>query len=287
MTDSSNPEGDALSAALSSWHAASVLATSDDGGGFSPPDIFKEVFPPALLFEGTFFEFNRIQMVRLITAAVVVLVMVLVARRAKVVPGRGQSVIELLLNFVRVNIVEEVIGSAARAKPYVPMITVFFIAILAFNLTGMVPGMNFAGTGTSAMPLLLAIMALVVFVKAGIQAQGTGGFIKSTVAPAGVPKPVLVLLSPIEALSAFIMRPVSLTIRLLANMISGHLILVLAFGATHYLFLEATGAMKGMGVLTLAGGTLFTVFKVFIGALQAYIFCLLTTVYISLSIEKH
>lgn len=287
MTDSSNPEGDALSAALSSWLAASALANSGDGGGFTPPNIFDEIFPPALLFEGTIFEFNRIQLVRFVSVAVILLVFWLGTRKLRLVPSRGQSIIEMLVEFVRVNIVEEVLGSRERARPYVRIISVFFITILVFNLTGMVPGLNFAGTGTIAMPLLLALMALVTFVRAGVKANGLGGYLKATAAPSGVPVPVLFLLAPIELISTFIIRPVSLTVRLFVNMASGHLILVLAFAATHYLLLEVSGVLAGTSLFTLLGGTVFTMFKLFVAGLQAYIFALLTTVYISLSIEEH
>lgn len=93
-------------------------------------------------------------------------------------------------------------------------------------------------------------------------------------------------MTPIELLSTFVIRPVTLTIRLLANMISGHLLLLLCFVGTHYLYLSLSGGLGiSLGSLTLLAGIVFTLFEAFVAALQAYIFALLTAAYISLSIE--
>ncbi|MBM7331953.1 F0F1 ATP synthase subunit A, partial [Agrobacterium sp. S2] len=88
-------------------------------------------------------------------------------------------------------------------------------------------------------------------------------------------------------ISTFILRPATLTIRLLVNMISGHLLLVLCFAATNFLFFEAASALKAVGVVTFAAGLAFTLFEIFIAALQAYIFTLLSAVYIQLSESHH
>lgn len=261
-----------------------VLAAGD-GDGFHAPTI-AEFFPEVFLFEGTPFAVNRIILVRLVAVIALTLVFWIAARRAKLVPGRAQSIVEMLLDFVRVNVVEEILGKA-KARPFVPVITVLFMGILFMNLTGVIPGLNIASTSVIGMPLVLALVAYVAFIGAGIKSHGVGGYFKSQLMPAGVPKPIYLILTPIEFLSVFVLRPATLTIRLLANMVSGHLILVLAFGATHFLFFEASAAMGALGGVTLAAGVAFTVFEIFIAALQAYIFALLTTVYISLSLEEH
>jgi F-type H+-transporting ATPase subunit a len=95
-----------------------------------------------------------------------------------------------------------------------------------------------------------------------------------------------VLLAPIEALQVFILRPATLAIRLMANMVAGHLMLVLCVGATQYFIVEAGPAMKAFGVLTFASALALTLFEIFVAALQAYIFVVLTAVYLSLSIEE-
>ncbi|MFC4555972.1 F0F1 ATP synthase subunit A [Georgenia faecalis] len=264
--------------------AATTRAAEEDSG-FHAPSL-ADFFPAPILFEGTLFEFNRITLVRVIAALVLLALFLLAVRRPRLVPGRAQSVAEMGLEFVRNSIATEVLGKELGRR-YTPLLFVMFFGILALNITGIIPFLNIAGTSVIGMPLVFAIVAFVAFVGAGIKAHGAWGYLKTTLFPPGVPWPIYIILAPIEFLSTFILRPATLTIRLLANMVSGHLLLVLCFSATHFLFLQTTGILSGMGALTLAAGFAFTLFEIFIAALQAYIFALLTAVYINLSVESH
>jgi F-type H+-transporting ATPase subunit a len=129
-------------------------------------------------------------------------------------------------------------------------------------------------------PLVLALVSYAVFNWAGIKEHGVGTYLKMNLFPPGVPKPIYVLVTPIEFISTFILRPVTLTIRLLANMMSGHLLLVLFFGATSYFLFEVSGLMKSVAIVSYAMGFIFVLFEVIVALLQAYIFTLLTAVYI-------
>lgn len=272
---------DAATAALSRM----ILPMAEDGGGFHGPTI-DDFFPPAILFEGTIFEFNRVMMVRLIATAALLTLFLLATRNLRLVPGRGQSVAEMALDFVRVNIAEEVLGRE-RGKAWVPLLTIIFFGVLAMNITGVIPGLNIAGSSVVGFPFVVAVVAWVAFITAGIRAHGGLHFFREQIFPPGVPWPLYFILAPIELVSTFILRPLTLTIRLLANMMSGHFILVLAFAATNALFLEASWAMKPLGLLTWGASIAFYGLEIFIAALQAYIFALLTAVYISLSVEGH
>ncbi len=221
----------------------------------------------------------------MVATAAVLLIFVLAARRARLVPGRFQVVIEFILGFVRVNIAEEILGKKDAAR-FVPLLTTIFCTVLAFNLTGVVPGLNIAGTSLIGIPLLLALWVLVMYLGAGVKRHGVGGFLKNSLFPPGVPKFMYVMLTPIEALTVFIIRPATLALRLMANMVAGHLMLVLCFAATHYFVLEAVPAMKAFGALTFVSSFAVTLFEVFVATLQAYIFVVLTAVYLSLSIEE-
>lgn len=276
--------GVVLSAATSALAAQIVLA-AEEGSGFHAPSL-KDFFPSALLFEGTIFEFNRITLVRLIATVVLVGLFWLAARNTRLVPGRGQGMAELGVEFVRTNIAEEVLGRKLGRR-YLPLLAVLLFGVFALNITGIIPFLNIAGSSVIGIPLVFALVSFVAFVGAGIRAQGAAGYLRSSLFPPGVPWPIYIILTPIEFLSTFILRPATLTIRLLANMISGHLLLVLCFSATHYLFLEASGGLAVFGVGTFLAGFAFTIFEIFIAALQAYIFTLLTAVYISLSVEAH
>lgn len=256
-----------------------------EGGGFHTPTL-EDFFPPAILFQGTIFEFNRISMVRVIATVVLCGLFLLAARNIRLVPGRGQGVAEMALDFVRVNIAEEVLGRQ-HGRRWTPLLTIIFFGVLAMNITGVIPGLNIAGSSVVGFPLTVAVVAYIAFIVAGIRQKGVGHYFTGELFPSGVPRPLYVLLTPIEFVSTFVMRPVTLTIRLLANMLSGHFLLVMTFSATNYLFLEASAAMKPFGLVTFAGAFAFYALELFVVALQAYIFALLTAVYISLSVEGH
>ncbi len=223
-------------------------------------------------------------MVRIIAAVVLITLFMMAAKRAKLVPGRGQNIAEIALDFVRVNIAEEILGHNARK--YVPMLTTMFFAILAFNITGVIPLLNIASTSLVAMPVVLALWTYVVYLTSGVKKFGFVKYLKNSLFPPGVPWFLYFLITPIEILQVFLFRPLTLALRLTANMIAGHLLLVLCFSATNFFIFEASGALKGMAAVSLAAGLGFTLFEILVAALQAYVFTLLTAVYISLAIEE-
>ena len=260
-----------------------MLLAADGEGGFHPPSI-GDFFPHAILFEGTPFQIDRIWIIRVVATIALVAVFVVAARRAKLVPGRFQGAIEYLLDFVRVQIAEDMLGKQ-NGRKYLPMLATIFFTILAFNLTGIIPGLNLAATARIGAPLVLALWVFVTYWAVGIKTHGLGGYLKSNLFPPGVPWPIYIILTPIELLQILIIRPGSLMVRLVANMIAGHIMLVLCFIATQYFVVEADGAWKAFGVLTLGAGLFMTLFEILVAFLQAYIFVLLTAAYINMSLE--
>jgi F-type H+-transporting ATPase subunit a len=236
------------------------------------------------LFAGTPFELNRITLVRVIATVALLTVFGLAARRAMVVPGRLQVVLEMILGFIRVNIAVEVLGKNFGRK-YTPMLTVIFCSVLAFNLTGILPPFDIPASSTIGFPLVLALWVYVMYLGSGVKAQGVGGFLRSSLFPPGAPILVYVLLTPIEFLQVFILRPATLTIRLVANMVAGHLLLALCFAATQFFLFEAAGGLKLFGAVTFVGGIAFTLLDLLVALLQAYVFTILTAVYVNLSVE--
>lgn len=206
--------------------------------------------------------------------------------KPRVVPTGWQNVVEVGLDFVRVQIVDEVIGKAGRK--YTTYLTALFFFILFANLTAILPGFHLPTTGVMALPLLFAVITWVLFVQEGIRTQGPATYFKESLFPPGVPKPIYILVTPIELISTFILRPATLSIRLLANMLAGHLILALFFASTTYLlfgFMDGRAYTALFGVAALAAGIGFTIFEALIIVLQAYIFTLLTAVYLAGSLE--
>jgi F-type H+-transporting ATPase subunit a len=159
--------------------------------------------------------------------------------------------------------------------------------VLFMNMTGVIPFLNIAGTSVIGVPLVLAVVAYGAFIYAGIK-KGPGAFFRNALFPPGVPWPLYIIVAPIEFAATFILRPITLTLRLMMNMIVGHLLLVLFFAATQFFFLTAGGWFTLFGVGTLAFGFVFTLFEVLVAVLQAYVFALLTAVYIQLALsEEH
>lgn len=244
-----------------------------------------DFFPEAMIWEGTIFQFNRMVLARLAAALVLALIFVIAASNLKLRPTRGQVVTELAADFVRTNIGIELLGTR-RGKRYGTILGFVFFGVLAMNLTGIMPGINIAASSVISVPLIFAVFSYVTFISAGIKARGGLQFFKEQLFPPGIPPLVYVLLTPVEFASTFIVRPATLAIRLLANMIAGHMLLALTYFGTQVLMLGIM-AMKPIAVLTFGAAIIMTLFEIFVAVLQAYVFTLLTAVYIKMSVEAH
>ncbi len=223
---------------------------------------------------------------QVLATIVLILVFVIGTRRMRIVPTRFQSIVEMGLDFVRVNIAHDLLGRKDGDR-FLPLLTTMFFMILFMNITGIIPFLNIAGTSVIAVPLLLAVVSYFAFIYAGLK-KSPKNFFKNSLFPSGVPPALYIIVTPLEFLSTFIIRPVTLTLRLLMNMIVGHLMLVLFFSATQFFFFTADGIFKAFGVGTLAFGLAFTLFEMLVAFLQAYVFTILTAVYIQLAVaEEH
>ena len=272
--------------------SAGFTPVTEGEGDFEAPTI-QEFYPEVIFFAGTPFELNRIMLIRLLVTTILIILFTLWANRfrkstvqGQFVPGRFQMLGEMSLNFVRKSIAHEQLGEKDGDR-FLPLLTTIFFIVLGMNITGIIPGLNIAGTSVIGLPLILAAAAYLTFIYAGIKRHGMK-FFKNALFPAGVPPAFYLLVTPIEFLSTFILRPVTLALRLMMNMIAGHLLLVLCFTATHYFFLYSEGVFKIFGVGTFTFGFVFTLFEILVAFLQAYVFTLLTTVYIQLSLaDEH
>ena len=239
----------------------------------------EDFFPEPLAWEDTTFQFNRMTLARLIAAVLVSVLFIVATARLKMRPGRGQLALEYVAEFIRNGIGIELLGTR-RGNRYATLLGFIFFGTLAMNLTGVLPGVNIAASSVISVPLVFAVISYVTFVSAGIKARGFLGFFHEQLFPHGTPWPVYFLLTPI------IVRPATLAIRLLANMISGHMLLALTYFGTQTLML-ATAAMKPIAGLTFVSAIIVTLFEAFVGVLQAYVFTILTAVYIKMSVEAH
>lgn len=245
----------------------------------------EDFLPEQNLFQGTFFAMNRIIMIRLIMTFLIVLILGITAARAKLIPSRWQGAVEWVIEFVQNNITFQVMGEL-RGKKYTPLITSIFLTIACFNLCGVIPGANIAATATVVMPLFFALVTVFNYCWTAHKEQGFFKFLRNEMFPPGVPWPVYIILAPIQLLEIFIFRPLSLTLRLFANMISGHLIVAICLCLTQFYLVSQAGPIKIVGGVWFLGGFVLTCFEIFVALLQAYIFAVLTTVYINSSFPE-
>ena len=220
-------------------------------------------------------------------AVAAVLVFYLVAyRKPKLVPGRGQWIAESIYSFGRDGIGRDIIGpQGVRFAPYLVSLLSF---ILVMNVMGIVPFFQVSPTAHIAFPVALALITYVLYIWVGVRKHGFLGFLKIMTVPPGVPWWLLPLLIPIEFLQNFITRPFTLSVRLFANMFAGHFILLVFTLGGFVLFNAANPLIKPISIVAWLLAIAITFLELMVAALQAYVFAILTAVYLQGSLaEEH
>ncbi|HUE18925.1 MAG TPA: F0F1 ATP synthase subunit A [Stellaceae bacterium] len=216
--------------------------------------------------------FTNSALLMAITVLAISALVILGTRRAALVPGRWQSLGEMAYEFIA-KMIDDTVGIEGRE--YFPFIFTLFMFILFGNLLGLVP---FGFTFTSHIIVTFALAAL-VFIGVTIIGLWRHGFHFLTLfVPHGVPPILLLLLVPIEVLSYFI-RPFTLSIRLFANMLAGHTMLAIFGGFA--------GAVGIFGIIPLAIDVALIFLEILVAVLQAYVFTILTCLYLRDAIKLH
>jgi F-type H+-transporting ATPase subunit a len=250
--------------------------------GIDFPPITHVTRWPDIWFADTPFAINKTVLIFIASVLVTFLFFFIAGRRRQLVPTGVQGLAESSVDFVRESIILETIGPEGMG--YLPFLITMFFFVFFINIFEILPFIQFPGNARIAVPLFLALLVWFMFNIVGIAKQGFFSYIKNSVVPPGVPKVILPLLVFIEFISVFFVRPFSLAIRLFANMLAGHLILVTfailtsaIFGAAVYFKI---GALFPFALLVA-----LTAFEILVSALQAFIFTILTGVYIGLSMH--
>jgi F-type H+-transporting ATPase subunit a len=252
-----------------------------EGNGFTPPG--PSIFEPPPFFSIGGFAVDKPIVVVLLATVIVGAFFYAASRRAAtgngMVPGKLQYMGESAYGFVRNGIGLETIGK--EGLRFVPFLATLFFFIAVNNLFGIIPPFQLPGTSKIAIPLALAVMVWAIYNYLGIKRAGFVGYFKAMMFPPGIPWPVYILLAPIELLSNFVVRPVTLCLRLTLNMFAGHLVLVLFILGGEYLLLEYGGIVGVLaGSVSIFASIIVTFFEAFIQLLQAYVFTLLAALYI-------
>ena len=230
---------------------------------------------PTIWLDGTPLAINKTVLIYLSAAAATMVLFGLAGRpRESLVPAGVQHVAESGVNFIENSVVMQTIGP--DGKKFMPFLTSMFFFILFSNITEVIPFIQFPANSRMAIPITLALVVWVVYNVVGVKSQGLFGYLKNSLFPPGVPKILYVIVTPIELVSTFVVRPFSLAIRLWANMVAGHLLLVT------FAILSATlwGFFYVPAALPFAMLILMTAFEILVSFLQAFIFTILTAVYI-------
>jgi F-type H+-transporting ATPase subunit a len=261
---------------------AAVLAA--DSGGFQAPTI-EEFYPePLVSFSvlGVDFEITRITIILWIATLAIVALLVASVRKPQVVPGKLQYLGESGYSLVRDGMARDVIGP--KGLPFAPFLGALFFFILANNAMSIIPFAQISPNSKFAIPLVLAVITWLLYNWVGIREQGVGRYFKDAAIPPGVPIGALILVTPIELLQVFIIRPFTLAVRLFANMFAGHMLLVVfSLGATY--LITAGGIYPLFGVASFAMAIVMTFFEILVIVLQAYVFTVLTATYLAGSVE--
>ncbi|WP_448615834.1 F0F1 ATP synthase subunit A [Modestobacter sp. URMC 112] len=263
-----------------------VLAAEGGEGdsGFQAPSI-AEFYPESLVsfsVLGIDFEFTRITFILFIATTAILLLLVLAMRRPGIVPGKMQWLAESGYSVVRDGIARDVIGP--KGLPFAPFLGSLFFFILANNAMSIVPFFQISPMSKFAFPLVLAVFVWILYNYIGIREQGAARYFKDAAVPPGVPAAALILVTPIELLQVFVIRPFTLAVRLFANMFAGHMLLVVfSLGAVY--LLQVGNFSVVFAPFSLLMAIIMTFFELLVIVLQAYVFVVLTATYLSGSIE--
>ena len=238
-------------------------------------------FPPVThliewpdIFGSGAFAVNKVVLLTWAAAAIVFVFFVTAARRGSLVPTGAQNFAEQVVEFVQDGIIMQTMG--AEGLKYTPFLLTMFSFIFVCNIFEVIPVIQMPVTARMAVPAMLAILVWVIFNFVGVKSQGFFGYFKSMLFPPGVPKALYILVTPIELVSTIIVRPLSLAVRLFANLLAGHLLLV-SFAVIATALFDSTvvgAALPGALLVALVG------FEVLVAVLQAFIFTILAAVYI-------
>lgn len=250
--------------------------------GFTPPGVKDFNLPPIV---DSLPYLTKVNLLVFLAVIVISAFFIHSSRKAAIVPGKSQFAGELVYGFIRNGIAKDILGP--EFMRFVPYLFSLFTFVLVNNVFAIVPLLQFSANMHVGFPYALAILTYIVYHYVGMKKQGVGGYLKGIAFMPGVPKPIYVLLTPIEIATFFVVRPFTLGLRLFSNMFAGHLLLLVFFLGGEYL-MEGAIALKIVAPFSFALGIALTFFEFMVQCLQAYIFTLLSALYIAGSLaDEH
>ena len=274
-----------LSVVPAQWLQGGLSAADEEG--FQAPGI-ESFWWPLIGSDTSNWTLTRPAFVVMASVVIIGFFFLAVAGKLTVVPSKRQWVAEQAYGFVRNTIARDVIG-AKDFRPFVPLLMTLFTLILFNNVMGILPFVQFPSMSRIAFPIVLTLIVYVVYHTVGLRRKhGVVGYLKSLVPP-GLPVWLRPIMFFLEFLTYFIIRPLTLALRLFGNMLAGHLMLLVFILGGEYLLVHGSNFfVQASGILGLAFGIVMTFFELLVQFLQAFIFTLLSALYISDAVsEEH
>lgn len=256
---------------------ASATVTAEGGESFHAPGPAIFDLPPVFEIGGLGVTKPMLQLV--VAALLVFGFLYLAARQRQLVPSKLQYAGEGAYGFVRNGVARDIIGSHDYQK-FVPYLVTLFFFILVNNLFASLPFFQFPTFSRAGMAYALAALSWIVYNAVGIHKHGLLGYLKLQSVPSGVSPVMYPLLVPLEFFSNILVRPVTLALRLFANMFAGHILLVLFATGGLYLIEHVGGVGYVAGPLAWVLAILVGFLEILVQVLQAYVFVLLNAMYI-------
>ncbi len=249
--------------------------------GLEFPPVSHAIEWPDLFGSGPFAVNKVVILMWLSVLLVVGFFFIAAGKGGSLVPRGVRNIAEASIDFIREGIVMQTMGTDGLA--WTPLLLSFFTFIFVNNIWGVIPVAQMPVNARMALPMFLALLVWVLFMGVGIWKQGPWGYFRNIMFPPGVPKFLYILVTPIELVSTILVRPLSHSVRLFANALAGHLILISFAVITAALFSLTAVAV----ILPFSFGLLvaLTGFEVLVAFLQAYIFTILAAVYIGSSLH--
>lgn len=262
----------------------SRVFASEGESGFQPPSVKEAYFPdswdPSGAIDGSYWYAIgswKVTALLVIGTAFIAIFFVTAARRSTIVPGKLQFFAEGFYSFMRNQIAIDVMGKIG--KSWAPFLATLFAFVFVMNALELVPFAMIPVTSHFVFPAALAMLTWFLYNFVGIKKYGVVGYFKNQCVISGIPWPMHILLVPLEFLSKILLQPFTLAVRLFANMFAGHMLVALAGAGTIYL-LQSGGLNTVFAVLPAAASVGLWFFELLICTLQAYVFVLLTAVYL-------
>ena len=261
------------------------IPAAEGDGGFDAPGT-EDFFWPVIGGDSSW-AITRPMLVIAVSVALLAWFFVTVAGKLTIVPGKRQWVAEQAYGFVRNSIARDVIG-AKDFRQFVPLLFTLFTLILFNNVMGVMPFVQFPTFSRIAFPIVLTLIVYIVYHTVAIRRKhGVLNYLKSLVPP-GLPLWLRPIMFFLEVLTYFLIRPLTLALRLFGNMLAGHLMLLVFILGGEYLLVHGSSLfIQFSGILGLAFGVVMTFFELLVQFLQAFIFTLLTALYISDAVSEH